>query len=442
MPRPTKPEQPGLPRRVADRRPLGLIAIVALGAVYALAEFLAGLFVGRFFAWGRAEALLFFALRPWLLLVAALLAARLALRERALLYIAGLALAGLSHSLFLLGLGAANPWAEAARGLLGGILLAALLDGAVQLGRRLIGRAGQSIAATAAVALFLIPNGLLPYERIVSGARANASAESRPDLMLLTALPLVWGELGPLGPGSKPAASYTMLEREFRIRPLDVLDEAGLRSGRLLLLAQPRALAPSELVALDTWVRQGGRVLILTDPALAWPSELPLGDSRRPPAIGLLPPLLEHWGLFLHGTGAEEAEDRRIRSGGRERRLTLLRPGRFEARSPDCAVSEEGRFARCRLGRGRALALADADLLHDALWTGPAGAARHVRLADNPLIVADLLDGLSGTSRPRVAGDVEWRDPAADRRAATLFALLPLLLAATPAAFRAMRRRR
>jgi hypothetical protein len=87
--------------------------------------------------------------------------------------------------------------------------------------------------------------------------------------MLMTGLPIVWGEAGPFDPASKPAAAYVELQREFAFRPVDVLDADSLGRGKLLFLAQPQRLAPAELAALDAWIRGGGRALILTDPMLA-----------------------------------------------------------------------------------------------------------------------------------------------------------------------------
>ncbi len=59
-------------------------------------------------------------------------------------------------------------------------------------------------------------------------------------------------------------------------------------------------------------------------------------------------------------------------------------------------------------------------MLHDRLWVGAVGSGteRHTRLADNPLVVADQLDALAGVKRERLAGNVQWLDPAADRRLA------------------------
>jgi hypothetical protein len=316
-------------------------------------------------------------------------------------------------------------------------------DAAIQLGRRLLKRAGVALAAAALAALFIVPGGLAPYEAILL-AEPKRTPQPRPDVMLMSALPLMWSELGPLDPEGRPAAAYHALEREFRIRPLDVLDAPSLGRGWLLLLAQSRALAPDEFVALDAWVRKGGRALILTDPMLLWPSELPLGDIRRPPAIGLLRPLLDHWGLALEPPRRHRAEVEHIAIGGRDRRMILFAPGRFSKLGRACAIHSRGFLADCRIGAGRALLIADADLMHDGLWAGEGAAAgqRHVRIADNPLILADLLDELAGERRIRAEGPIEWIAPSADRRLALGLAFLPLGVAAALAVWRRLRRRR
>ena len=254
--------------------------------------------------------------------------------------------------------------------------------------------------AVAAAALLLLP----------VGARAGneaAPAHARPAVMLMTGLPLVWGEKGPFEPGSKPAAAYLDLGGDFAFQPVDVLDPASLGRGQLLLLAQPQRLAPAELVALDGWIRNGGRALILTDPMLTWPSQLPPGDIRRPPPVGLLAPLLGHWRVTME----PPAEAGEVRAQWNGRRLRLDSPGRFRSASPDCVVGAEGWTALCRLGRGTVRLVADADLLRDSLWTA----------ADNGAAVHGWLDELAGVSRPR-PDRVDWTG-----RAASALALLVLL---------------
>jgi hypothetical protein len=354
-----------------------------------------------------------------------------------------LLLAGTSESIFLAVLGADDPLPEAGRGLVAGAMLAILADGAAQIGRRIVARFGAALAAVALGALLLVPGALRPYEAIVLGAGHRGVAERR-DLMLMSALPLMWGDSGPLDPGSRPAAVYAMLQKEFALRPLDVLDEPTLSTGGLLLLAQPRALAPIELVALDSWVRRGGRTLILTDPALFWPSELPLGDIRRPPAIGLLGPLLSHWGLRLDDPEEKKAVARQLQEGPNERRLVMFAPGRFVREQGSCTVEAPGHLARCRIGKGEAMLVADADMMHDRLWVGQGtdGTERHARTSDNPLLVGDWLDRLSGKPRPRAAAPVEWLSKDRGPLAALLLALLPIAAAAAPAGWRAIARRR
>ena len=214
---------------------------------------------------------------------------------------------------------------------------------------------------------------------------AAAPSEPRPTVLLMTGLPLVWGEKGPFDPRSRPAAAYVELSESFAFEPVDVLDSPSLARGRLLLLAQPQRLAPAELAALDSWIRRGGRALILTDPFLTWPSDLPPGDIRRPPPVGLLAPLLDHWRLRMD----PPAEPGEAAARWEGRWVKLDSPGRFRSSSRDCAVAPQGWTASCRIGRGEVRLVADADLLQDSLW----------RSADNPAVMGEWLDSLAGARR-------------------------------------------
>src|SRR3546814_11525492 len=77
-----------------------------------------------------------------------------------------------------------------------------------------------------------------------------------------------------------------------------VLSEDALAGADLLILAQPRALTPVELLVVDEGVRAGGRALLFADPALHWAGELP-PHLPRPPRTSLIRPLLSHSGLEL-----------------------------------------------------------------------------------------------------------------------------------------------
>ncbi len=247
---------------------------------------------------------------------------------------------------------------------------------------------------------------------------ASAPPEPRPAVALMTGLPLQWGETGPFDPASRPAASYADLGEDFAFEPLDVLDSASLGRGRVLLLAQPQRLAPAELAELDAWIRAGGRALLLTDPMLTWPSALPPGDIRRAPPVGLLAPLLHHWGLALD----TPAEAREVEARWNRRSLVMDSPGRLRSAGRACAVEAEGWTAVCRLGLGRVRIVADADLMRDSLW----------ERGDNRVVVRDWLDELAGTRRPpdesrRGAGRIAFLAFAVAAAAATLAGLGLLL---------------
>ena len=200
---------------------------------------------------------------------------------------------------------------------------------------------------------------------LVVGALALAAfAFSRPrqvpatgqkrTLLLLTSLPLVFGEQFSLQESGSPALKA--LESRYRVLPISVTDGKDLSKARLLLMAQPLAQTAENLVALDSWVRRGGRVLLLADPMLEWPSERPLGDPLRPPAMFMDTGLLQHWGLSLQGPDRRGPQLRRL--GGRD--VLTVSPGSLEGA---CQIAADHVVAHCRVGQGRATIVADADLL-------------------------------------------------------------------------------
>ena len=180
------------------------------------------------------------------------------------------------------------------------------------------------------------------------------SANDRPALLLLTSLPLVFGEDFSLQNNGSPALAA--LETRYRVVPISVAEPAELAKGRLLLMAHPLAQPAEDLVALDDWVRRGGRVLLLADPDLEWPSARPLGDLLRPPPMFMDTGLLAHWGLRLDAPDGHDVEQRTL--GG----FSVLTdsPGRL---SGGCAISADGLVAHCAIGKGKATIVADADLL-------------------------------------------------------------------------------
>lgn len=320
------------------------------------------------------------------------------------LYGCAILLTSLAEALLVRILGAPEAGIEAVRAIVASLLLVLLLDGVGLFCARLDGWRGRLLVAAAGLVLIAIPGPIAVYDRIALRPEP-ASHTERPSLLMLTGLPLLWSEEGELG--GKATEFYGALDRAYRVRPIDAATDATLNGAKLLLVAQPRPPGPAALVAIDHWVRIGGRALILTDPALRWPSDLALGDPRRAPIDDGLGPLLLHWKLELKPPGAGKIIAMRDVDG---RRLMLAAPGRFIAHGGSCIVTHGGLMADCRIGRGRALLLADADLLHDLLWIGPGpvGTMRAGRLADNPSFVIDQLDRLNGRANLDRSDRVDW----------------------------------
>jgi hypothetical protein len=194
--------------------------------------------------------------------------------------------------------------------------------------------------------------------------RTPVRSVERPTLLLLTSLPLIFGEDFSLEGGESAAARA--LESRYRLVPISVTDPAELAKGRLLLMAHPLAQPAEDLVALDRWVRGGGRLLLLADPMLEWPSKRELGDPLRPPAMFMDTGLLGHWGLRLDAPDVRGAASRKL--GGYD--VLTASPGNLLG---NCEISRDRFVARCRIGKGRATVVADADLLDVDHLDGPYG---------------------------------------------------------------------
>lgn len=183
---------------------------------------------------------------------------------------------------------------------------------------------------------------------------------------LFTSLPILWNEASGVGEllTSKQAPHWAKaaLAEEGPVVPLDHLTPDALRGLKRIVLAQPRALSPDENVALDNWVRGGGEALLFADPMLTEDSRFALGDRRRPEGTVLLSPILKRWGLELQFDDAQPFGERSVAAQGTAIPVNL--PGRFVVLKPaPCRIDGRALVARCEVGKGRVLAVADADLL-------------------------------------------------------------------------------
>jgi hypothetical protein len=242
-----------------------------------------------------------------------------------------------------------------------------------------------------------------------------------PRVLLVTSLPLdgAPGLTERLHGADARTPALIWLERMTRLRRANRIDAATLATIDVLLLAHPQALAPADLVAIDTWVRGGGRAILLADGLSSWPPPHPLGDPRNPPVTSLLSPIVTHWGLRIDAPAG--LESRVEWASDSSERIAFLSAGQLVREEGACAVSSGARIARCPIGRGQALIVADADFLSADLWAGrahrDAGNARRWQ-AGNMLWLLDRLyerDAESPALNPRVtpARPVWTVDPAA-----------------------------
>ena len=235
------------------------------------------------------------------------------------------------------------------------------------------------------------------------------------------------------GPEFGAAPLWQALSQRLALQPVDTPVGGAMHHAKTLLLVQPRALAPAEVLALDRWVRDGGRAVVLADPDLRWPD--PAAGASRPPRASLLGPLLDRWGVVLKPApspvpGAAPVERRFLDDG------SLLRTAGTSSwglKGGDCALSAAALVARCRIGRGTAVLVADADFAHESLWTANAAApGRPSRWTSDAvtILMGWLGDDLGQAGKGRI-----WLARADGLAAALRPALAILALAACLAGF-------
>lgn len=203
-----------------------------------------------------------------------------------------------------------------------------------------------------------------------------ALPEQRPSLMVMGTVPIFWGEAD--GFADLLDASETghwaraVIARDYTLIAADYLSAEALAPYRFLLLAQPRAFSAEENLALDGWVREGGKVLLFADPMMTGHSRFGLGDRRRPQDVALLSPILAHWGLELVFDERAPAGLRWYDAGGWNLPVNL--PGHLQLAATGTCRAEAAPggssqnadavlIARCPLGQGEALVVADGAVL-------------------------------------------------------------------------------
>jgi hypothetical protein len=181
---------------------------------------------------------------------------------------------------------------------------------------------------------------------------------------LFTSLPILWSESETLGDllhdDNQQHWANAVITGRGPVVPLDTLEALRPDLTRLVI-AQPRPLSPAENVALDAWVRGGGRLLLIADPALTAETAYSVGDPRRPQDLVLLSPILSRWGLELVFDDTQGEAEREVAVLGEA--LPTRLSGAWRGQRGNCRIEAQGLLAECQIGRGRVLALADAEVL-------------------------------------------------------------------------------
>lgn len=138
--------------------------------------------------------------------------------------------------------------------------------------------------------------GLLEYElsRLIHGL---AQVE-KPQVGLISGLPLAGG-MNPLtGQSSAPWVVYEQLQQLFEVRELDADLDQVPDDIEVMLLVHPKILSEATLFAIDQFVLRGGKLLAFLDPlAEADQSMEAMMDGMADGRASDLAPLLATWGV-------------------------------------------------------------------------------------------------------------------------------------------------
>ncbi|MBD2842507.1 hypothetical protein IB285_09585 [Erythrobacter sp. KMU-140] len=229
----------------------------------------------------------------------------------------------------------------------------------------------------------------------------------------MTSLPLYWPLGAGLGEILKAEAPVShqreVIEAQFELLPLDTLSPiAGLTESdpeidpleglEKLAIVQPRGLSPADNVALDEWVTAGGKLLLVLDPMLTAHHDLPLGDPRRPVDIALIPPVVARWGLEITFDDNQPTAPRTVAMDDTQFSVALAgKVGLREEGANECEILADAVVARCRIGEGQVVLIADALIFE--------GHADHEHAQKEPNGLGDVMDFTFGQISSGKSGD-------------------------------------
>ena len=180
-------------------------------------------------------------------------------------------------------------------------------------------------------------------------------------------IPLYWGEEAAFGDAlsgnAAPHWARAQLEAGYTLAPArharatDEPRRARLPAAR----AAARAERGRRTSRSTPGCARGGRLLLFADPLLTGESRFAIGDRRRPQDVILLSPILGALGPAARVR--RRAAPRASRSSAATARIPVNLPGSFVSDGRLRGRARTALLARCAIGEGRVLAVADAALL-------------------------------------------------------------------------------
>ena len=138
--------------------------------------------------------------------------------------------------------------------------------------------------------------GLLEYE--LSRLINSLAQLEKPQIGLISGLPLAGGMNPMTGQPSAPWVAYEQLQQVFSVQELDADLDAIPDEVDVLLLVHPKILSEATLFAIDQFVLGGGKLLAFIDPlAEADQSMEAMMDGMADGKASDLTPLLQTWGV-------------------------------------------------------------------------------------------------------------------------------------------------
>ncbi len=144
---------------------------------------------------------------------------------------------------------------------------------------------------------------LLEYD--LTRAIAQVINPQKPNLGLMTALP-VFGQrfnpmMMPMGGGQDPWVFLTELQRDFKVRQIELTAEKIDDDIQVLVVVHPAGISEKTQFALDQFVLRGGKLIAFLDPLSLVDSRNAMGMQnmlqRTAQASSTLDKLLKAWGL-------------------------------------------------------------------------------------------------------------------------------------------------